>query len=77
MANEIAELLKAQSDYQVAVEECIAAIREDKRLASAILSVAEIDSWERAGMRAEEARKKAQAARKTYRDALRREFFHF
>jgi hypothetical protein len=39
--------------------------------------VAEIDKWENAGMREEEFREKAKAAKNAYEDALREEFFNF
>ncbi len=71
------ELDAMQSDYKTAVEEWIAAIRVEEALASTNHSVAEIDRWEGAADREEEARRKAKAAKKAYEDALRREFFNF
>jgi hypothetical protein len=46
-------------------------------LASVTHNVAEVDEWEAAGFREEEARRKAKAAKEAYEDALRDEFFHF
>jgi hypothetical protein len=66
-----------QSEYKAAVEEWIAAIREEEELASGDHSVAEIDRWEAAGFREEELRQKAKAAKKEYEDALRLKFFSF
>lgn len=77
MANQISELDQMQSDYKTAVEEWIDSIRQEEALASVDHTVAEVDQWENAGYREEEARKKAKAAKKAYEDALRREFFHF
>lgn len=74
---EVEELDAMQAAYKAAVEEWIAAIREEEALASADHSVAEIDKWEAAHFREEEARNKAKAAKKGYEDALREEFFHF
>ncbi len=77
MAIEVAELDKMQSDYKAAVEEWIAAIRQEEALASANHSIAEIDQWEGAADREEEARDKAKAAKEAYEDALREKFFNF
>jgi hypothetical protein len=77
MANQISELDQLQSGYRAAVEEWIESIRQEEALASVDHTVAEVDQWENAGYREEEARKKAKAAKKAYEDALRREFFHF
>jgi hypothetical protein len=77
MAIEEAELDKMQSDYKAAVEEWIATIRQEEALASANHSVAEIDQWEGAADREEEARDKAKAAKEAYEDALREKFFNF
>jgi hypothetical protein len=66
-----------QTAYKAAVEDWIAAIREEEALASEDHSVAEIDQWEAAGFREEELRDKAKAAKKEYEDALRLKFFSF
>ena len=77
MSIEIAELDQMQSNYKEAVEEWIAAIRQEEALASVNHNVAEIDQWENAGDNEEKARDKAKAAKKAYEDALREEFFNF
>jgi hypothetical protein len=77
MAVEISELDQMQSEYKVAVEEWIAAIRHEEALASVNHSVAELDEWELADDAEEEARSKVKAAKKEYEDALREKFFHF
>jgi hypothetical protein len=77
MAIDVSELDRMQSEYKAAVEEWIATIRTEEVLASVNHSVAEVDSWEHAGDREEEAREKAKAAKKAYEDALREEFFGF
>ena len=59
MENEEADLDRLQSAYKAAVEEWIAAIREEEALASVNHSVAEIDKWEQAHFREEEVRDKA------------------
>jgi hypothetical protein len=77
MTIEKAELDQMQSTYKAAVDEWIATIRLEENLASANHSVAEIDKWEAAGDREEEARNKAKGAKKAYESALRQEFFNF
>lgn len=77
MSIEIAELDKMQANYKTAVEEWIAAIRQEEALASVEHSVADVDRWEAAGFSEEEAREKAKDAKKAYEDALRQEFYNF
>jgi hypothetical protein len=77
MAIEISKLDQMQSNYKAAVEEWIDSIRQEEALASVNHSVAEVDQWENAADREDEAREKAKAAKKAYEDALRREFFNF
>jgi hypothetical protein len=73
----ISELDQMQSNYKAAVEEWVAAIRQEEALASVNHSVAEVDQWENAGFQEEELRKKAKTAKKVYEDALREEFYDF
>ena len=77
METEIAELDQLQKAYKEAVESWITTIREEEALASTEHSVAEIDEWEEAGFREEQARDKAKAAKQQYGDALREKFFNF
>jgi hypothetical protein len=77
MTTETSALDQMQSAYKAAVEQWIAAIREEEALASANHSEAEIDTWEAAGFREEDAREKAKQAKKDYEDALRETFFNF
>lgn len=77
MSIDIAELDRMQSNYKTAVDEWIAAIRQEEALASVNHTVAEIDQWENAAGAEEEARENAKAAKKKYEDALREEFFNF
>jgi hypothetical protein len=75
MAHESKDLDKLQSAYHAAVEEWIAAIREEEALASVNHSVAQVDQWEQAHFHEEDLRNKAKAAKKRYEAALRFEFF--
>jgi hypothetical protein len=75
--DEKTELDRVQGLYKAAVEEWIGAIKQEEALASADHTIAEVDQWEAAHFREEEARDKAKAAKKQYEDALRRKFFNF
>ena len=65
------ELDKMQSAYKAAVEEWIAAIKQEEALASVNHSIAEVDKWEAAHFKEDEIRNKVNAAKKRYEDALR------
>ena len=77
MAIEISDLDRMQIAYKTAVDSWISAIREEEALASADHSEAEVDAWEAAGFREEDAREKAKQAKKDYEGALRKKFFNF
>jgi hypothetical protein len=77
MAIDISELDQMQSNYKTAVDEWVTAIRQEEALASVNHTVAQVDQWELAGDREEEARNKAKAAKTAYESALRQEFYHF
>ncbi|MBZ9794734.1 hypothetical protein [Mesorhizobium sp. ES1-4] len=77
MAVDTSDLDQLQNAYKAAVEEWIAAIREEEELASGNHSVAEIDKWEAAHFKEDEVRGKVLASKKEYEDALRREQFGF
>ena len=66
-----------QAAYKEAVDQWVKAIREEEALASVNHSEAEIDAWEAADFREEDAREKAKEAKKNYEDALREKFFNF
>ncbi|MBB5343210.1 hypothetical protein [Tunturibacter empetritectus] len=77
MAVEVADLNQMQAAYKEAVDQWVTAIREEEALASVNHSEAEIDAWEAADFREEDARGKAKEAKKNYEDALREKFFSF
>ncbi len=77
MQNDTLELDQLQSAYKAAVEEWIAAIKQEEALASVDHSIAEVDQWEHAHFREDEIRSKAQVAKKRYEDALREKFYGF
>ena len=72
-----AELDRLQAAYKQAVENWIAAIREEEALASVNHNVSEIDQWEAAHFKEEELRDLVLEAKKEYEDALREKFFGF
>jgi hypothetical protein len=77
MAVEISDLDQLQTAYKAAIDQWINTIREEEALASGDHSEAEIDTWEAASFREEDARNKAKEAKKEYEGALREKFFDF
>ena len=77
MQNDTSELDQMQTAYKVAIEEWIAAIKQEEALASVNHSVAEVDKWEAAHFAEDKIRSKVKAAKKQYEDALREKFFGF
>jgi hypothetical protein len=77
MQDDTLELDRMQSAYKAAVEEWIAAIKDEEALASVNHSIAEVDKWEEAHFAEDEIRAKVKAAKKQYEDALRKKFFDF
>ncbi|MBM2710488.1 hypothetical protein JQK88_04405 [Mesorhizobium caraganae] len=68
---------RLQSAYKAAVEEWIAAIKQEEELASVNHSVAEVDTWEAAHFKEDEMRGKVRDLKAKYEDALRKELFGF
>jgi hypothetical protein len=77
MAAEISALDQLQAAYKTAVDNWVNTIREEEALASGDHSEAQIDAWEAASFREEDARKKTKQAKKDYEGALREKFFNF
>jgi hypothetical protein len=77
MAIEISTLDQMQAAYKTAVDNWISTIREEEALASGNHSETQIDAWEAADFREEDAREKAKQAKKSYENALREKFFDF
>jgi hypothetical protein len=72
-----AELDQMQATYKAAVEEWIAAIKQEEALASVNHSIAEVDKWEGAHFKEDELRGRVKAAKRRYENALREKFFGF
>ena len=77
MADDVIDLDQLQANYKAAVEDWIAAIKQEEALASVNHTVAEIDKWEEAHFEEDAIRTKVKAAKKQYEDALREKFFGF
>ena len=77
MAVDQRELDQLQADYKEAVDEWVAAIREEEALASGNHNVAELDKWEAAHFREHKLQQNVTYRKRLYEDALRREFFGF
>jgi len=77
MQADTSALDQMQGAYQAAVEEWIAAIKQEEALASVNHTIAEVDKWEAAHFKEDEIRNKVKAAKKLYEDALREKFFGF
>ncbi|TIV88624.1 MAG: hypothetical protein E5V93_00810 [Mesorhizobium sp.] len=75
MQTDVSDLDQLQSAYKAAVEDWIAAIREEEELASVNHSIAEIDKWEAAHFKEDEVRDRVLELKKQYEDALRKEQF--
>jgi hypothetical protein len=71
------ELDQLQADYKAAVDNWVAAIREEEALASANHNVAELDKWEAAHFREHRLHKEVDYRKRLYENALRREFYGF
>jgi sulfur carrier protein ThiS len=77
MTEEFSKLDALQKAYKDALEQWIAAIRQEEALVCVNHSVAEVDRWEQAHFDEEDARNKTKAAKSAYEDALREKFFGF
>jgi hypothetical protein len=77
MDDDTLELDQLQNAYRAAVEEWIAAIRQEEALVSVTDSVTEVDQWEQAHFREDEMRNKVKDMKKRYEDALRQKFYGF
>jgi len=77
MSDDHTQLDQMQSAYKAAVEEWMAAIKQEEDLASVNHTVAEVDKWEAAHFKEDEIRSKVEKAKKLYEDALREKLFGF
>jgi hypothetical protein len=71
------DLSSMQKAYKVAVNDWVAAIRAEEDLALVNPTVAQVDEWERAYFKEDEAWNKAKTAKKHYEDAIRQDLYDF
>jgi hypothetical protein len=77
LEQEQAELLTMQQAYKAAMDEWVAALKAEEELALVDPTVAQVDEWEGAHFKEDEARNKAKRAKKSYEDAIRQRLFKF
>jgi hypothetical protein len=65
------ELDRLRGAYKVAVDQWVAAIREEEDLATPDHSMLQMERWDAAGFREQDAQEKAHKAKDEYKDALR------
>jgi hypothetical protein len=68
---ERSELDRLQQAYKNAVNQWIAAVREEEALATPDHSIVAWERWEQAGFKAKEAEDRANVAKEAYKDGLR------
>src|ERR1700690_4022641 len=71
------ELDQLQAAYKAAVDNWVAAGREEEALASGNHNVAELDKWEVAHFHEHKLHREVIYRKRLYEDALRREFYGF
>jgi hypothetical protein len=71
------QLDQLQAAYKAAVDNWVAAIREEEDLASGNHNIAEVDKWEAAHFREHKLHKEVDYRKRLYENALRREFYGF
>jgi hypothetical protein len=72
-----AELDRLQQAYKMAVDNWVAAIREEEALATADYSIPAWERWEQAGFKEQDAQDRAKAAKEAYIDGLRQRDYEF
>ncbi|MEW6436354.1 MAG: hypothetical protein AB1508_04195 [Pseudomonadota bacterium] len=78
MSDVVAELDQLQAAFKAAVETWIAAIKEEEALvSSAPQSIEDLDKWEDAHFKEDDARNKVIEIKQQLEDALREKFFKF
>jgi len=74
---ETSELDRLRHAYKTAVDQWVATIREEADLATADHSMVQMERWDAAGFREQDASEKAKAARDEYKGALRESNYSF
>ena len=71
------ELDNLREAYKMAVDQWVTAIREEEGLATPDHSIVQMERWDAASFREQDARKKAQAVKDEYKNALRQLNYSF
>jgi hypothetical protein len=74
---ETTELDRLRQAYKVAVDQWVVTIREEEELATPDHSMVQMERWDSASFREQDAQEKAQAAKDGYKDALRKINYSF
>jgi len=74
---ETTELDRLRDAYKKAVDEWVAAIREEEDLATPDHSIVQMERWDAAGFREQDAKGMADTAKEAYKDALRKINYSF
>jgi hypothetical protein len=74
---ETTELDRLRQAYKVAVDQWVVTIREEEELATPDHSMVQMERWDAASFREQDAQEKAQAAKVGYKDALRKINYSF
>jgi flagellar biosynthesis/type III secretory pathway protein FliH len=77
MPIDTAELDRLQQTYKAAVDEWVAAIREEEALASSDYSLPAWERWDQAGFKEQDAQDKAKSAKEAYKEGLRQRDYGF
>ena len=72
-----AELDRLQQAYKAAVDQWVAAIREEEALATPDYSLPAAERWDQAGFKEKDAQDKAKAAKEAYKEGLRQRDYGF
>ncbi len=72
-----AVLDRLQQAYKAAVDEWVAAIREEEALATSDYSLPAWEQWDKAGFKEQDAQDKAKEAKEAYKEGLRQRDYGF
>ncbi|MGO4881810.1 MAG: hypothetical protein ACLP59_13435 [Bryobacteraceae bacterium] len=77
MAIDTAELDRLRQAYKGAVDEWVAAIREEEALATPDYSLPAWERWDTAGFKEQDVQEKAKKAKEAFKDGLRQRDYGF
>ena len=77
LSMETTELDRLRQAYKTAVDQWVAMIRQEEDLATPDHSMVQMERWDTAGFREQDAMEKAKAAKEEYKSALREVNYSF